>query len=105
MENPNFCIRMLFGNATDFITIVIECCIKNHRELKFKKNDKNKIRDVCNTKGCDRVVYIFMFRPNDSTLQVKTYNKTYNCGLHFDNKNINSSWLGKRDASRFREKP
>ena len=43
LENPTFSIGMLFGNAAVFRKAIREYRIKNHKDLKFKKNDKDKI--------------------------------------------------------------
>ena len=51
MANPKFSIGLLFTCATEFRAAVRECAIKNGRNVKFVKNEKDKVRVVC-SKGC-----------------------------------------------------
>lgn len=59
MENPMFSFGKLFGCAKDFIIAVREYNIKNHRKLKFKANDKDKIKVVCNIpQACEKCIFL-----------------------------------------------
>ena len=51
MANPKFSVGLLFTCATEFRAAVRECAIKNGRNVKFVKNEKDKVRVVC-SKGC-----------------------------------------------------
>lgn len=51
---------MLFANENEFQKAVRKYGIRKHKELNFKKNDKDSIRVVCNGKECCKwVVYAY----------------------------------------------
>ena len=76
--NHQFSVRLLFTSATEFRAAVREYAIKNERNVKFVKNEKDKVRVVCST-GCPWVVYAAQVR-DEKTFQGRTYNAEHTCG-------------------------
>lgn len=62
-----FKIGMMFATANILKTVVEEYGINRHKMLKFKKNDKNKFRVICNDGKCPWTLYVCDIRPNDTT--------------------------------------
>lgn len=56
MVNPKFKVVLLFTSAVEFKAVVREYAVKNGRNVKFIKNEKDIVRVMCST-GSSWVVY------------------------------------------------
>ncbi|KAL5567072.1 hypothetical protein UlMin_030236 [Ulmus minor] len=56
MKNPTFKLGMTFDSVDTFRKAVRAHAIKHKRDLKFKVNDKDRVRAVCNSDGCEWIV-------------------------------------------------
>ncbi|KAJ9693795.1 hypothetical protein PVL29_009656 [Vitis rotundifolia] len=88
MVNPQFSVGLLFISATEFRVAMREYAIKNGRNVKFIKNEKDKVRVVCLAK-CPWVVYATQ----------------HTCGRVFKNNNLTSRYLCKKYVDHFRNNP
>ena len=52
MDNPIFCLGMLFANKKQLKDVVKNASIKDRVNIMFKKNDKIRLRVVCHG-GCE----------------------------------------------------
>jgi hypothetical protein len=77
--------------------------IHSNRGLRFKKNDKERMRMVC-VKGCKWWVYCAKI-PNEETWQLRRMYDTHNCKRDYRVKLLNSDWLGKKLHTSVRENP
>ncbi|KAJ9702962.1 hypothetical protein PVL29_004634 [Vitis rotundifolia] len=92
MINPQFSVGLLFTSATKFGVAMREYAIKNGRNMKFIKNEK------------DKVVYATQVR-DEKTFQVMTYNVEHTCGRVFKNYNITSRYLCNKFVDNFKHNP
>ncbi|KAJ9700953.1 hypothetical protein PVL29_006333 [Vitis rotundifolia] len=102
-ESNRFSVRLLFTSATELQVVVREYAIKNGRNVKFVKNEKDKVRVVCSI-GCPWVVYAAQVR-DEKTFQLRTYNVEHTCGRVFKNNNLTSRYLCKKHVDHFRNNP
>lgn len=70
MINPQFSVGLLFTSIAKFKVAMREYAIKNGRNMKFIKNEKEKVRVMCLI-GCPWIVYATQVR-DEKTFQVKT---------------------------------
>ena len=63
--------------------------IKDRVNILFKKNEKIRLRAVCQ-KGCERTLYARKMNtdPNDPTFQIRTYRSKHNCCKEYVNRNM-----------------
>lgn len=47
MVNPKFKVVLLFTSAVEFKVVVREYAVKNGRDVKFIKNEKDIVRVMC----------------------------------------------------------
>ncbi|KAK0595843.1 hypothetical protein LWI29_010547 [Acer saccharum] len=57
MQHPIFRVGMVFGSADVFRQAIRAHAITNRREVKFQKNDANRVRAVCKAEGCNWFVF------------------------------------------------
>ena len=101
--NHQFSVRLLFTSATEFRVAVREYAIKNERNVKFVKNEKDKVRVVCSA-GCPWVVYAAQVR-DGKTFRARTYNAEHTCGRVLKNDNLTLRYLCKKYVDHFRNNP
>ncbi|KAL5551014.1 hypothetical protein UlMin_001190 [Ulmus minor] len=58
MKNPTFKLGMTFDSADTFRKAVRAHAIKHKRDVKFNVNDKDRVRAVCNSDGCEWIVFV-----------------------------------------------
>ncbi|KAJ9675836.1 hypothetical protein PVL29_024670 [Vitis rotundifolia] len=80
-----------------------EDAIKNGRNVKFVKNEKDKVRVVC-SKGCPWVVYVAEVR-DEKKFQVRTYNGQHTCSRVLKNDNVTLRYLCNKYVDHFRNNP
>ena len=57
MSNPKFRMRMWFEDADELRTVIKAHRLRDRRDIVFVKNDKARIRAVCNGKTCSWSLY------------------------------------------------
>lgn len=80
-----------------------EYAIKNGRNIKFIKNEKEKVRVMCSI-GCPWIVYAIQVR-DEKIFQVRTYNVEHTCGRVFKNYNLTSMYLCSKFVDHFKLNP
>lgn len=104
MKNPYFKVGMLFDSPQTFREAVREYSILNNKDIKFKKNDKWKIRVKCD-EPCTWFVYVNRYK-KEMGVQVKTLQLNHsNCRPSFHNTNVSARWLAKRYEDHVRTNP
>ncbi|PQM33050.1 uncharacterized protein Pyn_41137 [Prunus yedoensis var. nudiflora] len=98
LNNPIFKLGLRFPSVYVFRKAVRNYSVFNIRKIKFSKNDKNKVRAVCdgikNVK-CPWFVYASAVNGR-SMVQIKSYEDEHTCGTVEHNVHANSSWLAER---------
>ncbi|XP_028123309.1 uncharacterized protein LOC114320353 [Camellia sinensis] len=77
MIDPQFRVGMVFPSFNVFKQVVKEHAIKTGKDIKFLKNDKNRVRVGCKP-PCQWIIYASKMH-GQMSLQVKTYVPTHNC--------------------------
>ena len=98
MSDPQFKLGMVFPTTNSLKQAIKE--IKIHRGIRLEKNDKRRVRVVCEAR-CPFVLY-GLAMPNSSSFLVKTLNEEHNCGLKFSSSFVNSKWLCERYLNKWR---
>ncbi|KAL5553162.1 hypothetical protein UlMin_040563 [Ulmus minor] len=96
MKNPTFKLGITFDSADTFRKAVKAHAIKHKRDVKFKVNDKDRVRAVCNSDGCEWIVFASMLAADKKTFRVKTLNDNHTCAMVFKNRFVNSTRLAER---------
>ncbi|KAL2458132.1 SWIM-type domain-containing protein [Abeliophyllum distichum] len=97
LENPTFIIGMTFESKAMLKSAIIAHLVKNNREIKYKKDDANKLRAIC--KGdCPWVLYATKEHKKTS-FAIKTYTKGHTCAMVYKNFGVNSTYLDERTTT------
>ncbi|PQP94022.1 uncharacterized protein Pyn_31652 [Prunus yedoensis var. nudiflora] len=98
LNNPIFKLGLRFSSVYVFRKAVRNYLIFNRRKIKFSKNDKDKVKAVCDgikNGKCPWFVYASAVNGR-STVQIKSYEEEHTCGTVERNVHANSSWLAER---------
>jgi len=90
-----FTVGMEFSSLKQFKNAILEHNVLNGKEVKFKKNDANRVRVRCTSEDiCNYTVFVSRVG-RSHTFRVKTLSQKHTCGRVFDNKNAKSDWVAK----------
>ncbi|CAL8994396.1 unnamed protein product [Prunus brigantina] len=101
LSNPIFKLGLRFPNVYVFRKAVRNYSVFNRRKIKFSKNDKDKVKAVCDgikNGKCPWFVYASAVN-GSSMVQIKSYEEEHICGTVERNVHANSSWLAERYAT------
>ncbi|PQM36410.1 uncharacterized protein Pyn_37182 [Prunus yedoensis var. nudiflora] len=101
LNNLIFKFGLRFPSVYVFRKAVRNYSVFNRRKIKFSKNDKDKVRAVCDgikNGKCPWFVYASVVN-GSSMVQIKSYEKEHTCGTVEHNVHANSSWLAERYAT------
>jgi hypothetical protein len=98
-----FEIEMQFATKNDVMDAIKHYSIFKSVPLKFKKNDRVRVRVKCKD-GCPFELYCGKMK-NEDTWQVKTLRDEHNCGNRLKNRFASSNWLGKHLVDQVRSDP
>ncbi|XP_008221758.1 PREDICTED: uncharacterized protein LOC103321711 [Prunus mume] len=101
LSNPIFKLGLRFSSVYVFRKAVINYSIFNRKNIKFSKNDKDKIRAVCDgTKNGKYPWFVYASAVNGSSMvQINSYEEEHTCGIVERKVHANSSWLAERYAT------
>ncbi|KAH0689409.1 hypothetical protein KY289_016767 [Solanum tuberosum] len=94
---PILALELIFKSKKEFKNAVITHEVGQGKYIKWRKNDKERIRAVCaKHPNCDwEIMASKMYR--DCAFQVKTYNPTHKCkNWNYVNKTITSSFIARK---------
>ncbi|RYR24996.1 hypothetical protein Ahy_B02g058621 [Arachis hypogaea] len=83
---------MKFNTKWEFKEAVREFTIQEGRRMRFRKNDRKRVRTVCKVKDCKWVVYASRDH-EDSCWQVKTFFNNHTCPREDRNRAANRNWV------------
>ncbi|KAK2656207.1 hypothetical protein Ddye_009259 [Dipteronia dyeriana] len=95
MQDPKFVIGMEFGNADVFRNDIRAHTVKNKRAIRFKKNDRNRIKAICENDGCKWFVY-GSWLTDKRTFKIKSIGDEHTCAMTFTNKFVNSKMIANK---------
>ena len=79
--------------------------IKIDRQFFYVFNDTTRLRAKCQGEGCNWVLYARKVSKEEQTVRINTLVDVHDCGIVFDNKHVNSSWLANHFLDQFRLNP
>ncbi|XP_052734133.1 uncharacterized protein LOC108339256 [Vigna angularis] len=98
-KNFRFELGMEFCSLKKFKNALLEHSVLNGKEVKFVKNDLNRVRAVCKNK-CDFLIMASKVG-GKQTFRVKTLVGRHSCGRVFGNKSANVNWIAQVLVDRF----
>lgn len=106
MKNYEWVVGTYFVSKKAFQEAIRTYAIHSGRALKFKKNDKKRVRVICKgSKGnCNFEAYCAKI-PKEETWQLRKIQRFHTCSRVYKVKLLNSDWLGGKLSSRVREDP
>ncbi|KAK2973758.1 hypothetical protein RJ640_029769 [Escallonia rubra] len=104
IKKPTFVVGQCFSSHTEFKDAVKEYAMNEGVLISWKKNEKARVRAICNKGSCPWSIFASrMFRSD--TLHVKTYVNEHTCGRVSSNKLLKAGWLAKKICSSVQNKP
>ncbi|XP_012852893.1 PREDICTED: uncharacterized protein LOC105972477 [Erythranthe guttata] len=104
MDDPHFELGLCFPDADTFRAAIKQHSRVHGRDLKYKKNDKDKVRAICKHKGCPWMIYASQIR-GELTLQVKTIHSVHECTRKEKVTAATSNWLASKYQDKLRTDP
>ncbi|KAI9191278.1 hypothetical protein LWI28_006323 [Acer negundo] len=104
MANPIFKIGMEFGSAYVFRKTIMAHAIKRMRNIKFQKNDPNRVKAICKDKCCNWFVFAYWLGDH-KTFKIESMLDAHNCAMSFKNTFVNSKMIVDRYLDKWRERP
>ncbi|KAF3954355.1 hypothetical protein CMV_020285 [Castanea mollissima] len=101
MACPGLVKGLKFGDVATFRAVVREANLIKGKDLRFVKNNKDKVIVRCKAEGCKYRVYGSQVT-DEMTFQIKTLNPTHTCTRACKNSACTSRWISKRYVQKFR---
>ncbi|KAK2357350.1 hypothetical protein QL285_094629 [Trifolium repens] len=92
-----------FSNREEFKKAILDFSVANNVDLKFIKNDKERVRVGCKS-GCPFVALLSKV-PGEDTWQLRTLNDEHKCMPEYRVQRLNADWLGRKLVTSVRENP
>ena len=102
-ENIRFEKDMLFISPKQFKDAITEYAVHGGWGIKFKKNDKKRVRAVCQ-EGCKFVAYLAKIS-REMSYQLKTLNLEHTCSRSYKNPRCTAKFLAKKLVKKVRRHP
>ncbi|CAL2270227.1 unnamed protein product [Prunus armeniaca] len=101
LNNLIFKLGLRFPSVYVFKKAMRNYLVFNRRKIKFSRNDKDKVRAVCDRiKNGKCPWFVYASDVNGSSMvQIKSYEEEHTCGTVERNVHANSSWLAERYAT------
>ncbi|XP_058783844.1 uncharacterized protein LOC131658582 [Vicia villosa] len=103
MEDYKWELGTYFATNQDFKDAIRSYAIHNGRDMKFKKNDKKRMRVICK-KGCPWEAYCAKIQ-DEETWQLRKIVDKHTCSRDFKVNLLNSKWLSSKIQKNVRENP
>ncbi|KAH7842834.1 hypothetical protein Vadar_009640 [Vaccinium darrowii] len=110
MANPKLVEGMKFSGPRQFREFLKEWNVANGYDIKYTKNESSRITSVCKydikykKNGCTWKIHASPIG-RITTFQIKTIKRKHKCGMQYDNKQANSSYLGKKLVNEIKHNP
>ena len=102
MADPKFKLGMVFSSGAVFKNAIREYSIKACKELKFKVNDRNRVRAVCKDESCKWVCYASEMK-DTKTFQIRTYVPKHTCARTNKNRFCTATWMSNKYLEEFKD--
>ncbi|KAL2248192.1 UNVERIFIED_CONTAM: hypothetical protein Sindi_2671500 [Sesamum indicum] len=98
---PTFALGMVFSNKTELRKAIKSHAIKNKRNIKIAKNDKERLHAKFADNECMWRVHACASK-SECTFQIRYYVPNHTCNITFHVKNMKSTWLSKKYMHKFK---
>ncbi|KAL5570950.1 hypothetical protein UlMin_020547 [Ulmus minor] len=105
LKDLSFKLGMIFDTADTFRKAVRAHAVKHKRDVKFKVNDRDRVRAVCNNDGCEWMVFASLMGDDKKTFKLKTLNDKHTCAMVFKNRFVNSRRIAERYVGQWSANP
>jgi hypothetical protein len=102
-KDIRFELGMLFTSTEQFKEAMTEYAVEGGWGIRFVKNDKVRVRAVCQ-EGCKFVAYLAKL-PRELTFQLKTLQLEHSCSRCFKNPRMTAKFLAKKLVGRVKDQP
>ncbi|KAF7143948.1 hypothetical protein RHSIM_Rhsim05G0109600 [Rhododendron simsii] len=103
MANPILVEGMKFTGARQFREFLKEWNVVNRYDIEYKKNESTRITVVCRY-GCTWRIHASPIM-RTTTFQIKSITGEHECGRQYDNRQANSSYIGKKLLDEIKDNP
>ncbi|KAG5546978.1 hypothetical protein RHGRI_012869 [Rhododendron griersonianum] len=103
MANPILVEGMKFTGARQFREFLKEWNVVNGYDIEYKKNESTRITAVCRY-GCTWRIHGSPIM-RTTTFQIKSITGEHECGRQYDNRQANSSYIGKKLLDEIKDNP
>nr|XP_016458547.1 PREDICTED: uncharacterized protein LOC107782209 [Nicotiana tabacum] len=95
-DKPILALEITFASKQDFKNAVATHEINNGKYIKWKKNNKERIKAVCIHPECEWKIMAYKMQ-RDTTLQIRKYKPKYTCKeWNYKNRTITSSFIARK---------
>ena len=94
---------MLFTTPKQFKEAITDYVVSGGWEIKFVKNDLQRVRAVCQ-EGCKFVAYLTKV-PRERSYQLRTLTLEHTCSRTYKNPRCTSSYIGKKLMKKVKRQP
>ncbi|KAL0285239.1 UNVERIFIED_CONTAM: hypothetical protein Sangu_2787600, partial [Sesamum angustifolium] len=101
---PTFALGMIFSNKKELREAIQSHAIKNKRNIKIAKNDKERLHAKCADNDCMWRIHACALK-SECTFQIRDYVPNHTCHITFHVKNMKSTWLSKKYMHKFKTGP
>ncbi|GMY06045.1 hypothetical protein FCV25MIE_01284 [Fagus crenata] len=102
-KDIRFELGMLFTSTKQFKEAIIEYAVEGGWGIRFVKNDKVRVRAICQ-EGCKFIAFLAKL-PRELTFQLKTLQLEHSCSRCFKNPKMTTKFLAKKLVGRVKDQP
>ncbi|XP_060974198.1 uncharacterized protein LOC133039343, partial [Cannabis sativa] len=100
-----FDVELEFANVDQLREAITEYFIANDREFVYIFNNQTKLKAVCKAKGCPWSLYARVQKRDNTTFRINSIWNVHNCGIVFNSRHVDATWLAKHFIDQFRMNP
>lgn len=104
VEVPAFSLGMAFRDSRQFKKALVKYGLRTHKSLKFSKDEKDKVRAICDWPGCNWLIYGSK-TSRSKWFKVVTFVDEHECPPRRDNKLVTSTVIAKHYYNQIRDNP
>ncbi|KAK3223767.1 hypothetical protein Dsin_010792 [Dipteronia sinensis] len=93
-----------FGSADVFRKAIMAHAVKHMRNIKFQKNNTNRVKAVCKDQSCNWFVFA-SWLGDHKTFKIKSLVDAHTCAMSFKNTFVNLKMIADKYLCQWRENP
>jgi hypothetical protein len=104
VETPQFALDMCFKGRKEFKDAIARYALKMKVNIRFLKNDNQRLRAVCSWKGCPWLLHA-SYNSKTDWFQIVTYNPNHSCCPVLKNKRLSTARICEKYESTIKANP